>query len=132
MLIWDHWFHAVLFRQPSGRKIKISEKSKKSKNTVKRMFTLRLKTRLWVCVCVCVCVISTYYCVWSNMWSLVWGYIPPVYKCIYIFKWVGPRRDLYFFRIYSFILFLHTCMFLAWCFRQRTYMEQCHVNGVLD
>ena len=33
-----------------------------------------------------------------------------------------------FFRIYSFILFLHTCMFPACCFRQKTYTAQGLVN----
>ena len=51
---------------------------------------------------------------------------------ISILKWVGPRRDLYFFRIYLFISFLNTCMFPAYCFRQRTYMAQGLVNGVLN
>ena len=37
-----------------------------------------------------------------------------------------------FFRIYLFILFLHTCMFKASCFHQRTYMAQGLVNGVLN
>ena len=37
-----------------------------------------------------------------------------------------------FFKIYSFILFLHTCMFPACCFRQRTYMAQGLVNRVLN
>ena len=49
-----------------------------------------------------------------------------------ILKCVGPRRDLYFLRIYSFISFLHTYMFPACCFRQRTYMAQGLVNGVLN
>ena len=56
MLICDHRCHAVLLRQSSGRERKLLEKSKKSKNTVKRMFTLRLCITLCVCVCVCVCV----------------------------------------------------------------------------
>ena len=34
-----------------------------------------------------------------------------------------------FFKIYSFIKFLHTLMFPATCFRQRTYMKQGLVNG---
>ena len=37
-----------------------------------------------------------------------------------------------FFRIYLFILFLHTCMFPACWFHQRTYMAQDLVNGVLN
>ena len=37
-----------------------------------------------------------------------------------------------FLKIYSFILFLHTCMLAACCFRQRTYVEQGYVNGVLN
>ena len=49
-----------------------------------------------------------------------------------ILRWVGPWRDLYFFRIYLFILFLHTCIFPACCFRQRTYMAQGLINGILN
>ena len=37
-----------------------------------------------------------------------------------------------FFRIYSFILVLHTCMFPASCFSQRTYMAKGLVSGVLN
>ena len=37
-----------------------------------------------------------------------------------------------FFRIYLFILFLHMCMFPAFCFHQRTYMAQSLVNGVIN
>ena len=53
---------------------------------------------------------------------------------IYILKRVPSRRDLYFFffRIYLFILFLHTYMFSVCCFRQRTYAAQGHVNRVLN
>ena len=54
----------------------------------------------------------------------------PIY--MYILKWVGPQRDIYFLRIYSFILFLHTCMFPACCFCQRRYMAQGLINGVLN
>ena len=35
---------------------------------------------------------------------------------IYILKWVGPWRDLYFFRIYLSLLLLRTCVFPACCF----------------
>ena len=42
----------------------------------------------------------------------------------------GPRIDLYFLNL--FILFLHTGMFPACWFRQRTYMAQDSVNGVLN
>ena len=34
--------------------------------------------------------------------------------------------------IYLFILFLHTYMFPACCFHQRTYMAQGDVNGALN
>ena len=58
MLICDHWFYAVLLRQSSVRERKILKKSKKSKNAVKRMFTLelcitllRVRVRVFVCVC---------------------------------------------------------------------------------
>ena len=51
---------------------------------------------------------------------------------IYILKWVGPRRDLYFLRVYLFVVILHTCMFPAWCFCQRTCMTQSLVNGVFN
>ena len=43
-----------------------------------------------------------------------------------ILKWVV---DCYFFWIYLFILFLHTCTFPDWWFRQRTYMAQGLVYG---
>ena len=36
------------------------------------------------------------------------------------------------FRIYLFILFLHTCMFPAWCLHQRTCMTQGLVSGVFN
>ena len=36
------------------------------------------------------------------------------------------------FRIYLFILFLHTCMFPAFCFHQKTYMPQGLGNGLLN
>ena len=53
MLINDHWFHAILLRQSSGRESKILEKSKKiekySQKNVKIVYNS-------VCVCVCVCV----------------------------------------------------------------------------
>ena len=60
MLICDHWFHAVLLRQSSGRERKIV---KKSKNTVKRTFTLQLCITLFICVRVCVYVRVDYICV---------------------------------------------------------------------
>ena len=75
-----------------------------------------------VCVCVCVCV-----CMYVYVYICIYIYIKKSY-CrskerkkydfkIRILKWVGPRKDLYFFlKIYSFILFLHTCMFPACCF----------------
>ena len=55
-------FHAVLLQQSSSRERKILEKSKKSKNTVKRIFTFG-PTLLFLCVCVCVCVCVDYICV---------------------------------------------------------------------
>ena len=36
------------------------------------------------------------------------------------------------FKIYLFISCLHTCMFPAYCFRQRTYMAEGDVNGLLN
>ena len=45
----NRWFHAVFLRQSLGRERKILEKSK---NTVKRMFTLGLRITL-LCVFVC-------------------------------------------------------------------------------
>ena len=38
----------------------------------------------------------------------------------------------FFFRFYLFILFLHMCIFPAWCFHQRTCMAQGLDNGVLN
>ena len=52
-----------------------------------------------------------------------------IYIYIYILKWIGPRKDLYFLKIF---LFLHRCMFPAYCFRQRTYMAQDFVSGVIN
>ena len=37
-----------------------------------------------------------------------------------------------FFKIHLFILFLHMCMFPAYCFHQRTYIAHSLVNGVLN
>ena len=36
--------------------------------------------------------------------------------------WRSTKRFVFVFRIYLFILFLHTCIVPACCFRQRTYM----------
>ena len=44
---------------------------------------------------------------------------------------ISTKRFL-FFAIYLFISILHTCMFPACCFRQRTYITQGLVNGVLN
>ena len=44
---------------------------------------------------------------------------------------MSTKRFVYF-RIYLFILFLHTCMFPASCFCQRTHMAHSLVNGVLN
>ena len=61
MLICNHWFHAVFIRQSSGRKRKIL---KKSKNTVKRTFTLELRITLFFCLCMYVCkYVCMYVCV---------------------------------------------------------------------
>ncbi len=49
-----------------------------------------------------------------------------------IFKIAKSTKRFLFFGIYVFIMFLHTCMFPACCFRQRTYMAQGLVNGVLN
>ena len=43
----------------------------------------------------------------------------------------STKRFVFLGFIYSFILFLHKCMFPACCFRQITYMAQGRVNGVL-
>ena len=51
--------------------------------------------------------------------------------CVCVSKWVGPWGHCYFFRIYYFILFLYTCMFPAFYFRQRAYMAQGLVNRIL-
>ena len=49
-----------------------------------------------------------------------------IYMFIY-FKMFRSTKRFVFFRIYLFILFFHTCMFLALRFRQRTRMAQCLV-----
>ena len=71
-----------------------------------------------------------------------WLYIYTILTYMYIIFIVwGPKREFKYFKmrstkrfvflfIYLFILFLHTCMFPAWCFRQRTFMPQGLVNGV--
>ena len=56
-----------------------------------------------------------------------------VYMYIYIYIYIYIKmsmstKRLVFFRVYSFISFLHTCMFPGCCFRQRTYMAQGLVN----
>ena len=51
---------------------------------------------------------------------------------IYIKIGGSTKRFVFFEFIHLFILFLHTCMFPACCFRQRTYMPQSLVNGVLN
>ena len=48
--------------------------------------------------------------------------------CIY-FKMSRSMKRFVFFRIYIFILFLHTCMFPTWYFLQKTCMAQGLVNG---
>ena len=58
-----------------------------------------------------------------------------MFTCLHILKWVGSstKRFVFFLGfIYLIILFLHTCMFPACCFRQRTYMAQGLVNGVFN
>ena len=60
MIICDNWFHAVFIRQSSGRERKILVKSK---NTVKRMFTLELHTTLCESVSDCVDYIFLLLCV---------------------------------------------------------------------
>ena len=47
------------------------------------------------------------------------------------FKMSRSTKRFVFFRTYLFILFLYTYMFSACRFRQRTYMAQGLVNGVL-
>ena len=42
------------------------------------------------------------------------------------------KKRFVFFRIYLFILFLHTCMFPACYFHQRTYKAQGLVTEVLN
>ena len=55
-------------------------------------------------------------------------------KQLNIYKRISPLRDLYIFQE-SFILFLHTCMFPACCFRLRIFhnlqldVAQSHMNG---
>ena len=53
MFVCSHRFNVFLSRKSSHREGKLLEKSKKSKNTVKR--SLGLYATLCVCVCVCVC-----------------------------------------------------------------------------
>ena len=67
-----------------------------------------------------------------------------IYIYIYEFLVIGSKKEwryfemsrstekFVFFRIYLFILFLHTCMFPVWCFRQRTCMAQGLVNGIFN
>ena len=58
MLIYDHWFHAAFIRLSSDRKVKILEKSKKSKRMFKLELRISLCVRVYVLlsgVCVCVC-----------------------------------------------------------------------------
>ena len=45
---------------------------------------------------------------------------------------MSTKRLVFFEFNDLFILFLHTCMFPACCFRQRRYMAQRLVNGVLN
>ena len=96
ILICDHWFHAVLLRQSSSREKKILEKSKKSKNAVKRMLGL-CTTHLCVCVCVWVCVdyicillcvvvyviVSMY--VYDDTWATrkIWGCLLDIWVAMY-------------------------------------------------
>ena len=42
-----------------------------------------------------------------------------IYIYMYISKWIGLLRDLHLFKNYLF--HLHSCMFPAWCFRQKTF-----------
>ena len=49
-----------------------------------------------------------------------------------IFQNKEVHGEICIFRIYLSILFLHTCMFLVSCFRQRTCMSQGLVNGVFN
>ena len=49
-----------------------------------------------------------------------------------ILKQAGPQSDMYFLRIYLFILFLHRCIFPACCFCQTKYMAQGLAIGVLS
>ena len=60
MLICDHWFHATFIWLSLSRERKIWEKSK---NAVKRMFTLELLQLVCVCVCVCVLYLCVVVCV---------------------------------------------------------------------
>ena len=75
---------------------------------------------IYICVCVCVCVCTYIYVCMCNYIYIYFFFVGPKRERN-ILKWVGPWRDFYFFRIYLFILFLHTCMFPAWCFYQRTW-----------
>ena len=65
---------------------------------------------------------SSISCVKPHRWVVTQGNILFMEEYINILKWIGPRRDLYSVKIYLFISFLHTCIFPACCFRQRTYM----------
>ena len=65
VFICDGKFHTALLRQSSGRERNVFGKAKKSKNTVRGMFTLGFVWHFYVCVkfvldivseCVCVCV----------------------------------------------------------------------------
>ena len=53
-----------------------------------------------------------------------------IYTYMYFEIGRSTKRFLVFFNL--FILFLHSCMFPACCFRQRTYMAQDLVNGELN
>ena len=44
----------------------------------------------------------------------------------------STKRFVFFFRIYLFISFLHTCMYPACCFCVKTYVAQGLVNGTLN
>ena len=68
----DSRFHAVLLGQSSGRERKIFEKSNNSKNTIKRMFTLRFVCIFFVNVCVYLCVLNLRINVWPY-WKLLVG-----------------------------------------------------------
>ena len=67
-------------------------------------------------------------CVWIHV-RFKYIYI---YIYIYIFQNGKVHEVICIFRIYLVSLFSHTCMFPAYCFRQRTYMAQGVVNGILN